>query len=167
MAFEDYDKVADPLILPIAGKKYRIPEVGMKDGIKFNLDAEATLKVQEEIAAAEKAGDEEAAAAAAAKMPAQMGDTDFLRMFLGSAYDEMLADNVPGGSVLRAAITAMTDFQKGRPMAEIMWATGGDPKAIERYLKPNRATRRSTSSGGAKKTPSQASTSGTTTASSR
>jgi len=163
MAFEDYEKVADPLVLPIAGKKYRIPEVGLKDGLKFNLDAEATAKAQEAVAAAEKAGDAEAAAKAAEQIPPQMGDEEFLRMFLGSAYDEMVADNVPGPSALRAAITAMTDFQKGRQMAEIMWATGGDPKAIQKYLQPNRAARRSTSSGAAKRTPSRASSSGTTT----
>lgn len=148
MAFEDYTKVADPLVLPISGKKYRIPEVGLADGVKFNLDIEAAAK------------DPESA-------PSSMTDEEFLRLFLGSAYDEMLADNVPGGSVLRAAVTAMTDFQKGRQMAEIMWATGGDPKAVERYLQPNRATRRSTSSGGERKIPSPASTSGTTTEPSR
>jgi hypothetical protein len=151
LAFEDYEKVADPLILPIAGKKYRIPEIGIADGIKFNLDAEKLAQAVE----ARKTNPD-------APVPAPMDDEAFLRMFLGAAYDEMVANNVPGQAMVRAAMTSLTDFQKGRGMAEIMWATGGDPKAVERYLTPNRATRRSTSSGAGKKTPRPASTSGTT-----
>lgn len=135
--FEDYNKLADPLKLPINGKMYTIPEVGAADGIKF------TTSVGEEDTAA-------------------LSDEEFFTMFLGPAYAEMVADNVPGPAIIRAAMTALADFQRGRATAEVMWATGGDPKAVEQYLTPNRASRRSTSTGGAKKTPSRASTKVTT-----
>ena len=138
--FKDYQELADPLVLPINGKSYTVPAVGLADGIKLTaaLDPESKTPVT---------------------------DDEFNRMLLGTAYNEMLADNVPGPAVIRASLTALADFQKGRETAEIMWETGGDPKALTAWVKAatNRAQRRSTGTGAAKKTPSPASTNGTKT----
>ncbi len=140
--FEDYEKVVDPLILPIRGKEYTIPEVSLSDGLRYTASKD----------------DPDAP---------PLEDDVFLHMFLGAAYDEMVADDVPAAAILRAASTAFADFERGRATAEIIWATGGDPKAVTAYLTPNRAARRasqrSTGTGSAKKTPSPASTSSTKT----
>lgn len=133
--FDDYEKVADPLVLPINGKDYTIPAVGMQDGIR--------LSTQEDPDAAEIQNDE------------------FRSMLLGAVYEQMVADNVPADAVMRAVTTAYADFTRGRDFAQMVWATGGDPKAVERYLKPNRASRRSTGTASARKTPSRASTNAT------
>jgi len=125
--------------LPINGKNYTIPPLGAADGLRFS----GVLK----------SGAEET-----------WSDDEFKRVFLGSAYDEMLADNVPETAVSRAAITALAEFKSGRAAAEIMWETNGDPKALTSYVSKNlnRASRRSSSTGGAKKIPSQGSTKATT-----
>lgn len=145
MPFDDYNEVeTDPLVLPINGKKYTIPEVNIADGIRFTEVVE---------------GD-------ASKT---MTDEEFFRTFLGSTYDEMLADNVPGGAVHRAASAALADFQSGRALAEIMWKTGGDPKGLQElvdsFIPPNRSARRaskpSTSTAAANTTKRPGSTSGT------
>ncbi|OYV64453.1 MAG: hypothetical protein B7X07_06360 [Actinobacteria bacterium 21-64-8] len=154
--FEDYEKVVDPLILPIRGKDYVIPEVSMPDGLKYT-------KYVEELTAAEESRKTDPDA----PLPEPLDNDVFRHMMLGAAYDEMVADGVPAAAVSRALVTATANFQTGRASAEIMWATGGDPKAIEKYLMPNRAARRasarSTGTGSAKKTPSPASTNSTKT----
>jgi hypothetical protein len=139
--FEAYEKFADRLVLPIGGKEYTIPEVGAADGIKFNVNV-ATEDAE------------------------PISNEEFFHMFLGTAYDEMVADNVPGNAILRAAMTALADWQSNRATAEVMWATGADPKAVTDYLKakaPNRASRRSTGTASATATRSRASTSSTKT----
>jgi hypothetical protein len=131
--FKDYSELADPLVLPINGKTYTIPAVGLADGIKLM---------------AVFSGEEDAPT---------IPDEEFNRILLGSAYEEMLADNVPGPAVVRAALTALADFQKGRATAEILWETGGDPKALTAWMKTNsnRAQRRAKT--GASTTPRRAS----------
>ena len=128
--FKDYQELADPLVLPINGKKYTISAVGLADGIKLTaaLDPES-------------------------KTP--LADDEFNRMLLGTAYNEMLADNVPGPAVIRASLTALADFQKGRETAEIMWETGGDPKALTAWVKAatNREQRRKAAQAGSTKPP--------------
>jgi hypothetical protein len=142
--FVDYNELADPLELPINGVVYRIPGVSMADGIKFT----ALLKND--------------------PTKAKIDDDAWLKAMLGTAYDLMLKNNVPFTAVYRAAAAAMADFSSNRELAEVMWATGGDPKEVASYLKklnpPNRATRRtpSTSTGGDAKTPTRASTKATT-----
>lgn len=120
MAFKDYSELADPLKLPINGKVYTIDAVGLADGIKLT----AALSGEED----------------APTIP----DAEFNRILLGSAYEEMLADNVPGPAVVRASLTALADFQKGRATAEILWETGGNPKALTAWVEANsnRAQRR-------------------------
>ena len=141
--FKDYSEVADPLILPIGGNEYTIPPVTAQDGIRFQL------------------------ATSGAEGAEPIGDDEFTRIFLGDTADQMYADNVPAEAIARAAMTAMTDHTRGRQMAEIMWETAGDPKALSDYvvrMAPNRAARRATrsqSTGAARTTRRRASTSGT------
>lgn len=134
MPFKDYQELAEPLALPINGKTYVIPAVGLADGIKLTeaLDPES-------------------------KTP--LPDDEFNRILLGTAYDEMLADNVPGPAVVRASLTALGDFQRGRATAEIMWETGGDPKALTAWVKAttNRASRRKAAQAGTTKPPASTS----------
>lgn len=137
MPFKDYAEFADPLRLPINGKVYEIPPVGLADGIRL---AEAITP-----------GSKTA-----------MPDEEFTRIVLGKAYSMMLADNVPGPAVLRASLTALAEFERGRDAAEAMWETGGNPKALDTWVKAqtNRETRRK--AGRAGTTPRPASTSSTT-----
>lgn len=136
--FDDYQKVADPLILSINGHDYVIPEVGMQDGIRLSTQEEEDAE--------------------------PISNEDFRRMLLGDVYDRMVTDNAPASAVMRAVTTAYADFTRGREMAELVWKTGGDPKAVEQYVKsqaPNRASRRSTGTASARKTPSRVSTNAT------
>jgi hypothetical protein len=141
--FKDYSELVEPLVLPIAGKQYTIPPVGAADGIRFNLAVDPTTNTATSIS-----------------------DDEFMRMFLGDALDEMVADNVPSPAMMRAAMTALADFQRGRSVAEVVWETGADPKALADYVMrslPNRESKRKASkhSGGASSTKRQASGSGT------
>lgn len=133
--FKDYNEFADPLKLPINGKVYTIPPVGLADGIKLT---------------AAFLGGEDAPV---------VKDDEFNTILLGPAYDEMLADNVPSVAVVRASLTALADFQRGRATAEILWETGGDPKALTAWVEANsnRAQRRAKTA--ASTTPRRASTS--------
>jgi hypothetical protein len=115
MTFEDYQQVADFLTLPINGKKYRIRPVGMADGVRFKAVRSGEL---DEI----------------------IDDVEFNRIFLGDSYHEMVADNVPKDALERASLTALADFEIGRGTAEIIWKTGGSPKAIQQYLSEMKMT---------------------------
>jgi hypothetical protein len=130
MAFADFTEFLEPLELSYKGKGYVIPPISAKDGLRYS-------------------------GVIAPDSTDTMTDEEFKRAFLGPAYDDMMADNVPAAMVTRAAMTALAEYQSGRDTAEIMWATGGDPKAIAAWKKahaPNRASRRSTNTGSVKKT---------------
>jgi hypothetical protein len=131
--FKDYSELADPLKLPINGKTYTVSAVGLADGIKLM---------------AVFSGEEDAPT---------IPDEEFNRILLGSAYEEMLADNVPGPAVVRAALTALADFQKGRATAEILWETGGDPKALTAWMETNSNREQRRAKTGASTTPRRAS----------
>lgn len=107
MPFKDYSQVAEPLRLPINGKTYTIPPLTIAQGITLteHLDPESTA--------------------------APMNDAEFTRFMLGDALDEMIADGVPDDARKRAVFTALADHQRDRSAAELMWETGGDPKAIQ------------------------------------
>lgn len=123
MSFKNYNDVADRLVLPIGDKEYTIPEVGMADGLRLS-------EMFEKQAAGEKFD--------------PIPDDEFNRMLIGDVYTELLADNVPASAVRRIILTALADFQRGRAVAEVMWETGGDPKALETYVRTvtNRQQRR-------------------------
>lgn len=126
--FTDFNELYEPLVLPINGKQYTIPPVSFDAGARINGIVDGTEK---------------------------LGDEDFFRLILGAVFDEMLTDKVPAAAINRAGQTALADFKYGRAMAETMWKTGGDPKAIQELVapKPNRAARRSKGTGAANKTP--------------
>jgi len=131
--FQDYLEVVEPLELPLNGKVYRIPEVSREDGIRFRMAVD------------EAEGFE------------PLTDEETFRIFLGSAYDEMIADKVSQAFIQRCLDTAMADHLSGRLVAEIMWTTGGDPKAVKQYVTdnaPNRAARRATNTAAATTTKS-------------
>lgn len=131
--FKDYSELIDPLVLPINGKPYTIPPVGLRDGIKLT-----------------------AALSGEADAPT-IKDDEFNRILLGTAYDELLEDNVPAGSVVRAALVALADFQKGRATAEILWETGADPKALTAWMEANSNREQRRAKTGASSTPRRAS----------
>lgn len=125
--FDDFESVYEPLRLPVHGKTYEIPPVVAAEGIKFT------------------------AAASGGEDAPFFSDEDMERMLLGpDLKQQMLDDGVPDAAIKRVLLTALADFQGGRSAAEIMWATGGDPKAMQEYVRqnaPNRASRRSKSTG--------------------
>lgn len=126
--FTDFNELYEPLVLPINGKQYTVPAASFDAGTQINGIVEHGAE--------------------------QLGDEDFFRLILGAVFDEMRADNVPSTAITRAAQTALADFKYGRAMAETMWKTGGDPKAIQALApKPNRAARRSKGTAAANKTP--------------
>lgn len=115
MAFKSFEEITTPLVLPIAGKDYTIPSIGIADGNKLveNLAPDS-------------------------KEP-PMTNEQFRRITLGTAYDEMIANNAPSLAVALAAQTALVDFQTGRTAAEVFWETGGDPKGMSRKVEEARA----------------------------
>lgn len=138
MAFEDFKDLYEPLVLPIGGKEYTIPPVTFADGVILSdvFDDGAKHK---------------------------LSNKKMFRMLLGDTLDAMIADGVAAPAINRAAYAAMADFHSGRSVAEIMWKTGGDPKAVTSYVEAqqNRAQRRSKNSAAASSTPRRASTSTT------
>jgi hypothetical protein len=138
---KDYTEFAGPpLRLPIKGKVYEIPPVGIVDGLAL-----AGLTT------GEGATDE----------PAET----FYRRTLSSAYEEMKADNVPGDAVLLAARVAYIDTVAGRDAAEALWNSGGQPgeagAALAAAAKGGTGTRRRTRPAAGSTTPTP--NSGTTT----
>lgn len=125
------DFAAGPLIFPYKGRTYTAPEVSIAMGLRLN----GILNEGES---------------------PDLSTAELWPELLGSMWDEMVADGVPMVFASRVAATVMADFQFGREYATVMWETGGDPKALAEYMRrksaPNRASRRSNSTGGARKT---------------
>lgn len=140
MAFEDLVELVEPLALPIRGKTYVLPRVSLEDGIRLRPVFDGTPDPT-------------------------LTDDELYRILLGPIHQELTADGVSDEWVTRVVLTAMADLKSGRVEAEIMWKTGGDPKAVEAMVRaaaPNRKARRaSTSTGAAGTTKQPASTSGT------
>lgn len=144
MAFEDLTELIEPLELPIRGRVYRLPSVSLEDGVRVQ-------------------------AALNGRPDPDLTDERLHQILLGDAEQLMTADGVSAEWRGRAYLTAMSDFLHGRFAAEVMWKTGGDPKAIQALtaeVAPNRAARRkapkqSPSTGTAGTTKQPASTSST------
>lgn len=136
---------AEPLAFPIGGKVYTVPPMGMREG----------LLLQRVINGDDHSLDD---------APAEDG----WRLVLGSAWDEMVADNVPMAAMARAGLCAMADFQHGRDVAEATWKAGVDPEALAAALtaaaqrKTAPASTGSPSTAVASTTKRRASSSGTT-----
>lgn len=149
-AFADITEFIEPLRLTIRGKVYEIPALPYDVGLALTSGPASTID--------------------------DMTPDEFRRTFLGAALDAMIADQVPLQYVARAALTALADFQGGRDVAEGMWASGGSPKALERWAEAKRrealreapqdrkppASKRSRSTAGASTTRRPASTRATT-----
>lgn len=121
MAFKDYNEIAEPLVLPINGKKYTIPPVDI-DGGKRLVEGLAP------------------------DTDRPLSDEEFKEITLGSALADMRADAVRMSAINLAAMTALADHQATRGAAEIMWETDGNPKVLEAKVQrvTNRQTRRKT-----------------------
>lgn len=141
MAFKDFREFADPLRLPIHGKTYTIPPVPARLGIQLLGLAK---------------GDDVPELAALTGM-------DLWKALLGSAWDEMVADDVPMSAIARAGLTALADYQQGRVVAEAVWEGGIDPERMAaRVAALLKESAPSTRTDEASTTPTPASTSGTT-----
>ena len=132
-AYEDF--APDPIEFTIRGKTYVVPEVGYLDGLRLQ---------------AIERGDESEKDTAAEEQ---------IRLLMGGAFDQMKADNLPPRAINRAFLACLTDYRTGnRELAEQVWESGIDPKAIAAAL----AAKGSTSTGEASTTQKPASTTGTT-----
>lgn len=114
MAFQEYNELVEPLELPINGKTYTIPPVGLDEGIRL-----ADLLNP------------------ASEVP--FTDEEAFTLVLGSALGEMRTDHVTPAAIRRAFRAALADWQRDRSTAEMMWVTGGDPKALTEQVEQVRA----------------------------
>jgi hypothetical protein len=132
------DVAPEPLSFPIGGKVYTIPE----------LPYTSMLTLQKI-----KAGE-----------PTEYDDAkpeDTWRLVMGSAWDEMTADNVPGEAIGRAGLATLAYFEQGPDVAEAIWEHGIDPKALAEQILAKSGLLAPSSTAAATETPSPASTSGT------
>lgn len=120
MAFQDYTEFVEPLELPIRGKLYKIPPMSFDTGLRLKPFLSGEI-------------------------PEGITDEELAELTLGAAYKEMVDDGVPTPAINRAMLVALAEYQSGRAAAELIWKTGGDPKAVESEVKrlTNRAQRRS------------------------
>jgi len=141
----DYSAFAEkPLSFPINGKNYTLLPLSIDAGIEL-----AGIVSGKDKAFRKREG------------------VELWKLLLGPLWDEMVTDGVPLDAATRAGLTALAEYQYGRDVAEATWEAGADPNRLAAYMtqkaaaQGNRASRRSNSSGGAKKTPPQASTKAT------
>lgn len=148
MTFKDWQDTANvqPLILPIRGREYRIPELGYLDNIKLREEMTRVADTARLAAhrAALDAGQppvlDDAEADRIAGDPPTMSNEDFLAMMLGDQLPRMRADNVPPAAILHAASVAHTDAVHGRAAAEHLWNEGPDPEALAAAMAALRAS---------------------------
>lgn len=135
MALSAYEEFAkEPLVFPIGGKNYTLKPVDIPTGHKLLGLINGKDKDF-------------------AKAPSE----ELWKLLLGDLWEEFEKDGVPQEAAVRAGLTALADWQYDRETAEAAWEAGADPKALQAYMQAkaataNRATRRSTSTGAAKKT---------------
>jgi hypothetical protein len=144
MALSAYESFANgPLVFPIGGKNYTLKPVTIPNG---RILAGLINGTDKKLSAA----------------PAE----ELWKLVLGDLWDEFIEDGVPLHAATRAGLTALAEHQYGRPSAEAAWEAGADPKALKEYIESrmptNRVQRLSSSTAGAKKTPSPVSTKTTT-----
>lgn len=121
VAFQDLAEVFDPdLYLPIRGKTYRVPAPDAARGLRlmalFRLGVAAQVSIEtglqaqlapEDLAKLQLDGDDE---------------TRYLKDCLGSAFEEMQADEVAWEYVQHAANTAFMRWTVGPDAAALFWA---------------------------------------------
>lgn len=150
--FEALEELADDALeLPLKGRDgsvrtYRIPSPSALDGLKIQRITTLAARLMEGGEAIDTTllDDEE--------------ELDLVRLCLGPADDELLADGVDWAWRRHAGLTAMFWVTSGAETAATYWKAAGDPK----QMAPNRETRRAQSgSATASTTGKRASTSGT------
>lgn len=132
------------LILPIGGKKYRVPEYGVDVGIRVEVILNASRGQAATDRQRQILSDEE--------------ERDTYRDILGPAYDQLVADGVSWPRLRHAAFTAMFHFNISPEAAEAHWNRGVERGKAGTQVSP-RGTRRTTA--GATSTKRRASSSGT------
>lgn len=143
MPLRAYEEFApEPLGFPIGGKVYTVQPVGYREGLRITEMIQArSTKDEEEL-----------------NNEFPESTEDLWRMVLGPAYDEMKADNIPSDALARAGFAAISDFQFGRDVAESVWESGLDPKALAENM-----TARVQQKDAPDSTPSRSTASGTPT----
>ncbi|MGY1773502.1 DUF7426 family protein [Blastococcus sp. SYSU D00813] len=136
------------LLLPIAGKQYRVPEYSAEVGVRVEILLATGRRVLEGGQPRERDR----------QMLDDEQEQDLYRDVLGSAYDQLLAD-VSWPMLRHCALTAMYHFNVSEQVAEAHWNSGAAEagKAASRSSRP--ATRRTTAA--ATTTKRRASGSGT------
>lgn len=124
------DVAPEPLTFPIGGKAYTVPE----------LPYTAMLTMQK-IRAGESTEFDDAAPEAT------------WRLVMGAAWDEMTADNVPAEAIGRAGLATLAYFEHGPEIAEQIWESGVDPKALAAAILTRSAESQQSSTGEATETP--------------
>ena len=132
------DVAPEPLAFPIGGKVYTIPDLPYQNML--------TIQKVRAGEATELDG---------------MAAEDTWRLVMGSAFDEMKDDNVPGEAIGRAGLATLAYFEQGREVAEAIWEKGIDPKALAAAILARAEQSAPSGTAEASETPSPASTSGT------
>lgn len=141
MALEEASAWLDgDLVLPIAGKKYRVPEfdaeLGMRVEVILNASRGKATERQQQILS-----DEE--------------ERDTYRDVLGPAYEQMVKDGVTWPRLRHAALTAMFHFNISPEMAEQHWNRGVQEGKAPAASRPG--TRRTTAAASTTKRPASGS----------
>ena len=126
-------------MFPIGGKEYVIPELGYTEFL-----------LMQKIRTGETPPEIEG-----------MDAVESWRLAMGTAWDDMTADNVPGEAIARAGLATLAFFEVGREAAEAIWENGIDPKAMAASILAKIGQSLPNDTGAANVTPSAASTSGT------
>lgn len=105
MSFRDYMEFVERLELPVGGKVYTLPLVGVRDATRL-------LRIGSEPITGKEMED----------------------ILLGDVAAELVEDNVPAVAVTRMMLTALAEVQAGRPAAEAFWESGKIPEALAAAL---------------------------------
>jgi len=136
------------LVLPIGGKKYRVPEPSVETAMRMQV----LLSASRRVSAGGDITDRQQ------EVLTDQEEVDTYRLYLGPAYDQMVADAVTFPRIKHAAFTALFHFMVSPEVAEAHWNRGVQAgKASSRSPRP--ATRRTTAA--ASTTKARASGSGT------
>jgi hypothetical protein len=161
----DLDEYFSPgLTLTVRGQKYVVPLPNAELGLWCQRMARAAGA----ISAADTEQEMAAAVARVNALPELKGDLTLQQRVLGTAYDEMMADDVPHHFVEFCGATAYIWIIGGEEAATRYWQAGGRPEAMRPMNRQERRAAAKKATGGSRTaaaggTRSQASTSGTNT----
>lgn len=145
------DFLSPTLLVPAAGKEYRIAAV----------DAETGLRLQKLMTVGIKAyGTQTALSEKDLELVSDEEEEDFFKTVLGSTYDELIADKIPYQGLKGIASLAMIWTTQGFDAAQQYFLAGGKVPTLNREA---RRTATRTSTGAAATTRKRASQSGTNT----